>query len=595
MTMTMKRVLIFLLLSLPFLRYHAQCTIDYSYTQPGIYPNPFPTAYAGQAYNQDVTFVMPLDTMGATIQNFEIISVGLPVGLSWVCDNSANGCNYNPQNNQYGCINVYGTPLVTGQYDVEVRVLVDVTSSGQTIDNVPVVFDMDFTVDNATVGNSGFISSPYMGCYPLQVNFTNNNPGLLVYDWDFGNGQTSTLENPPTQTYNLPGEYVVNYTAYANLDTVDVYTLTDVTIHSITGGWGPEYIPFLYTNNKPDPYFIVKENGNLIYQSSFVLNDNGPNTWQVNINLDPDSNYTLEVWDADQTAASANQYELVFGSDDYIGTHNINFISCSQCSAGGDATVSTLIGYQQVLPVPANQSVDTVRVGTTPGTPNIVYDSSNYIVFTDSSNYILQWHLDSFAQPGQVNPVDSIFTSGNYHVVAYNSFGCSSSSDTIYITYCDPTVSFDLGLDGAFNLYITNLTAGHSIEWFVNGQLDNTVTGNLYTPSINGDYQARLTSIYGCKYFTNIYSFNSVGVISKNEDYWIYPNPVQNELTLLWPSSRNYTSIQILDLNGRLVKSVYTSSSPQKISTSQLENGIYFIYLTHLNGNSTVSRFTIQH
>ena len=101
-------------------------------------------------------------------------------------------------------------------------------------------------------------------------NFTNNNPGLLVYNWDFGNGQTSTLENPPAQTYNQPGDYVVNYTAYANMDTVDVYTLTDVTIHSITGGWGPEYIPFLYTNNKPDPYFIVKENGNLIYQSSFV-------------------------------------------------------------------------------------------------------------------------------------------------------------------------------------------------------------------------------------------------------------------------------------------------------------------------------------
>ena len=54
-----------------------------------------------------------------------------------------------------------------------------------------------------------------------------------------------------------------------------------------------------------------------------------------------------------------NQYELLFGSDDYIGTH-MNFVSCSQCSAGGDATISTLIGYQQVLPVPINQSVDTV-------------------------------------------------------------------------------------------------------------------------------------------------------------------------------------------------------------------------------------------
>ena len=67
-------------------------------------------------------------------------------------------------------------------------------------------------------------------------------------------------------------------------------------------------------------------------------------------------------------------------------------------------------------------------------------------------------------------------------------------------------------------------------------------------------------------------AYNSVGVISKNEDYWIYPNPAQNELTLLWPSSKNYTSIQILDLNGRLVKSVYTSSSPQKISTIRFTN-----------------------
>ena len=142
---------------------NSQCTIDYSQTQPGIYPNPIPTGYAGQAYNEDITFVMPLDTMGATIQNFEIVSVGLPVGLSWICDNSANGCNYNPQTDQYGCINVYGTPLVPGQYDVEVSVLVDVVASGQNIDNVPVVFDMDLNIDNAAIGNSGFTSSTKPG------------------------------------------------------------------------------------------------------------------------------------------------------------------------------------------------------------------------------------------------------------------------------------------------------------------------------------------------------------------------------------------------------------------------------------------------
>ena len=95
--MISKRIIFFILFSISLLSFNAQCSIDYSYTQSGIYPNPFPIAYAGQAYSQDVTFVMPLDTMGATIQNFEIISVGLPVGLSWDCDNAANGCNYNPK------------------------------------------------------------------------------------------------------------------------------------------------------------------------------------------------------------------------------------------------------------------------------------------------------------------------------------------------------------------------------------------------------------------------------------------------------------------------------------------------------------------
>ena len=79
-------------------------------------------------------------------------------------------------------------------------------------------------------------------------------------------------------------------------------------------------------------------------------------------------------------------------------------------------------------------------------------------------------------------------------------------------------------------------------------------TGNLYTPTINGDYQARLTSIYGCKYYTNIYSYNSVDVFSKNEDYLIYPNPAQDEITLFWPGPKKLLHNSNLDLNGKLVK-----------------------------------------
>ena len=44
----------------------AQCTVDNSYTIAGIYPDPLPAGFAGQPYSEDITFVMPTDTSGAT-------------------------------------------------------------------------------------------------------------------------------------------------------------------------------------------------------------------------------------------------------------------------------------------------------------------------------------------------------------------------------------------------------------------------------------------------------------------------------------------------------------------------------------------------
>ena len=92
---------LFLSISLTFRLFFvfSQCVVDTTYTAPGIYPDPLPDGYVGQPYSQDITFIMPLDTMGAVIQNFEIVSIGLPVGLNWVCNNAVNNCNYNPQNN----------------------------------------------------------------------------------------------------------------------------------------------------------------------------------------------------------------------------------------------------------------------------------------------------------------------------------------------------------------------------------------------------------------------------------------------------------------------------------------------------------------
>jgi PKD repeat protein len=58
-----------------------------------------------------------------------------------------------------------------------------------------------------------FTASPLSGCSPLVVNFQNQTTGTVTaWLWNFGNGNTSTLQNP-TATYFTPGTYTVSLTA----------------------------------------------------------------------------------------------------------------------------------------------------------------------------------------------------------------------------------------------------------------------------------------------------------------------------------------------------------------------------------------------
>lgn len=51
------------------------------------------------------------------------------------------------------------------------------------------------------------------GCAPLTVSFTNTSLAGLSYQWNFGDGGTSTADNP-TYIYNVPGVYTVSLTAF---------------------------------------------------------------------------------------------------------------------------------------------------------------------------------------------------------------------------------------------------------------------------------------------------------------------------------------------------------------------------------------------
>jgi PKD repeat protein len=65
---------------------------------------------------------------------------------------------------------------------------------------------------NGTAPIAGFSAVPTNGQAPLDVQFTDNSIGNSIsWLWDFGDGSTSTEQNP-THTYSAPGSYTVRLT-----------------------------------------------------------------------------------------------------------------------------------------------------------------------------------------------------------------------------------------------------------------------------------------------------------------------------------------------------------------------------------------------
>lgn len=93
----MKNFFLALTLAFAFVGAQAQCTPDSQFTIAGIYPDSatgLPNAMVGQAYNEVITIISPVDTstvilgqtISVTIQTIELISVtGLPPSFSYDC------------------------------------------------------------------------------------------------------------------------------------------------------------------------------------------------------------------------------------------------------------------------------------------------------------------------------------------------------------------------------------------------------------------------------------------------------------------------------------------------------------------------------
>jgi hypothetical protein len=425
----MKKLLLSLFLGATFFGSSQVCTIDYSQTSAGIYPDTLPSATVGDFYDTDISFLFPTDTAGFNFTNFQIINVNAPNGLGWECNNDANGCNYDPQVEPYGCARVWGTPTIPGQYTVAIDVIADLSiQSGNAT-----TFFVYLEVLPPLQSNAGFAMSPGYGCGPTEVEFINNNPSGsyapipnqtqgFIYSWDFDNGNLSNQENPVNQLYSTTGDYYVDYSCL--IDTFGFF-LEGITINNVNCtdavGYGE---PDLYVN-------IYDGNNTLIFTNESSSNDaNLPQNLSFSIELN-NPPYTVQVWDNDDANLWGTDPENCV--DNSEGSSQSVTLQLPAITSYGTTTQVGSNGglnftYDINKPTIEIVTTDTISIYANPPVPVINSLLSLPLLSTNDLGYDYQWYFDGTPLTGDTTNELTPMNAGTYTVTATDSNGCYSTS-----------------------------------------------------------------------------------------------------------------------------------------------------------------------
>lgn len=616
---TLKISILFIVILLGFqLKSSAQtgcpgCTINNLCDNPGVNfprlcPDSLPDGQMQQYYDQNVTFWMPyiIDAAGMTGLNLEEVTIlniaGMPAGLSWE-SNAAPTNFYDITSNistQRGCVKICGTPVVPGQFNCLVNVQVKIC-------NIPILgcstltqsFTLPIKIDPPAGGNPYFNFTPSLGCAPLAVNFNANfnfpEPQITEYDWSFGNGTTSIVQNPPTVTYTSAGAYPVSLQTK-----ISRYVFNSCNVTASTGGpwWCGDIEELNCGNGNADLYFKLTHGG-VTYQSTSGSNSL-TNSWNnLGIQLQGFS-IALSIWDADNGAP--------FGSpDDDGGTYTylvtgpgtFNFTTAAP-SGGGSSGSFTILKVQDTV----YTASDTIHVFDLPPATTVAANPANTVCGNvplvlsvyGGAEYTYEWYLNDTTLIIGANsntytvPVPGLYPyTGNYKVKIISTLsGCAYITPNTSVTIKEP-------IPAAFStsgISYNNFTLGTSYsqvvyQWLLNGQPIGGANANNFKPEQNGNYSLVITNTVGCSDTSNVIAINDVSV----EDFIIpagsvniYPNPNDGRFTLDVEAYFNEESnINIYNAVGQKIWNenmiLGLGKNTKSLNLAHLSSGIYILEL----------------
>ena len=403
-------------------------------------------SFAQPAANFSAT---PLTGCAPVVVNFSDLSTGSPTSWRWDLGN--------------GTISFLRNPSVTyfnpGQYTIKL-VVQNAAGRDSLIRNQYITINAKPTVN--------FSSNITAGCYPMTVSFTDlstaGSGNLDGWQWDFGDGTFSTVQNP-THTYMSAGNF--NVSLRVRNSNGCFQTITRASMINVINGATANFTNSIPNSCAP-PVNINFQNlstgsGVLSYQWNF---GDGNTSTQTN----PSHTYTT------------------------AGTYTLQLVvtNANGCRDTLRRVNAITIGNAQTLfTSPATACVNTVVPITNNSTPAAASVS---------------WDFGDGTTSTAVNPVKTYTAPGNYQIKLVNNFGaCMDSLIRNIRILAQPTASFNASplssCQAPLTVSFNNTTANASTyEWSFGDGNTSTQVLPTHTYTAEGDYTVTLiaTNSDGC-------------------------------------------------------------------------------------------------
>ncbi|AEA44864.1 PKD domain-containing protein [Fluviicola taffensis] len=425
--------------------------------------------------------------------------------------------------------NTNHTYISAGFYDIQLLV----TTSFGCLDSI------SHQIEVRIPPMADFILAPDSACGPMLVSFTDLSLGQsLTYNWNYGNGQTSTNPTPLSQTYQASNFSDTSYTITLNLTN---FCGTSSHSEQITVMPSPTAVFGTSTNILCTPLILDMVNNSFglpdtyewIFGDGTTSDTSGTTLQHTFYTGTEDTTYTIQLIVSNECGSDTVQHQITvlppqvnafFNIDNPMGCvpHTINLNQFSQGASFsswdfGDGNISSVYNPSHTFTTPGTYIVSlfaagcgfdtTTTIVTVHPLPQIDFTSLDSVcvnqgfIFNNLSSGIasISWDFGDGTTSTLTNPTHS-YSSGGFYTVTLSgisqTYGCTTQTSKTIKVNQGPTSQFTLGPNAGcvdLTVQMTNTSAGITSQAWNFGDGNSSIQTNpTHTFTTPGSYAVQL-------------------------------------------------------------------------------------------------------